>query len=83
MRLYGRLIKTGAQDEHPILTFTATRDDFVVGPPSEAYIKMIVSGLEETYPCMRKSEILDYLGQTDGIRDAIAGDVLAAWVLGR
>jgi hypothetical protein len=44
---------------------------------------MIVSGLEETYPCMRKSEILDYLGQTDGIRDAIAGDVLAAWVLGR
>jgi hypothetical protein len=83
VRPYGRLIKTGAQDEHPILTFTATRDDFVVGPPSEAYIKMIVSGLEETYPWMRKSEILDYLGQTDGIRDAIAGDVLAAWVLGR
>jgi hypothetical protein len=47
VRLYGRLIKAGMQDEHSILTFTATRDDFVVGPPSEAYIKMIVSGLEE------------------------------------
>ena len=40
VRLYGRLIKTGTQDEYPILTFTATRDDFVVGPPSEAYIKI-------------------------------------------
>jgi hypothetical protein len=83
VRLYGRLIKTGAKDEHPILTFTATRDDFVVGPPSEAYIKMIVSGLEETYPCMRKSEILDYLRRTEGIRDTIPGDVLGACVLGR
>jgi hypothetical protein len=83
VRLYGRLIRTGIQDEHPILTFTATRDDFAVGPPSEAYVKMIVSGLEETYPCMRKSEIRDYLGATVGIRDAIPGDVLAAWILGR
>jgi len=83
VRLYGRLIKAGMQDEHSILTFTATRDDFVIGPPSEAYIKMIVSGLEEAYPCMRKSEILDYLRGTEGIRDTIPGDVLAAWVLGR
>jgi hypothetical protein len=43
---------------------------------------MIVSDLEETYPCMRKSEILDYLSCTEGIRDAIPDDVLAAWTLG-
>ena len=82
VRLYGRLIKTGMLDEHPILTFTTTRDDFMVGPPSEAYIKMIVQGLEETYPCMRKSEILDYLGHTEGIRDAIPGKALATWIMG-
>lgn len=80
LRLYGRLLKIGMQGEHPILTFTATRDDVAVAPPSEAYIKMIVSGLEETYPCMRKSEILNYLGRTEGIRDTIPGDVLAAWI---
>jgi hypothetical protein len=39
VRLYGCLIKIGTQDGHPILTFTTTRDDFTVGPPSEAYIK--------------------------------------------
>jgi len=83
VRLYGRLINTGAKDKHPILRFTATRDDFVVGPHSEANIKMIVSGLEETYPCMRKSEILDYLRRTEGIRDTIPGDVLGSSVLGR
>jgi hypothetical protein len=81
VRLYGRLIKAGVQDEHPILTFTATRDDFAVGAPSEAYIKMIVSGLEETYPYLRKAEILDYLVRAEGIHGAIPGDMLAAWVL--
>src|SRR6185312_10705420 len=74
--LYSRLMKTGTQDGHPILTFTATRDDFAIGAPSEAYVKMIVSGLEETYPCMRKSEILDYLDMAEGIRGAIQSDVL-------
>jgi hypothetical protein len=80
--IYSRLMKTGTQDGHPILTFTATRDDFAIGAPSEAYIKMIVSGLEETYPCMCKSEILDYLDMAEGIRGAIQGDVLTRWVLG-
>jgi hypothetical protein len=81
--IYSRLMKIGTQNGHPVLTFTATRDDFAIGVPSEAYIKMIVSGLEETYPCMRKSEILDYLGMAEGIRGAIQGDVLTRWVLGR
>lgn len=83
IRLYGRLVKTGTHADRPILTFTATRDDFAIGAPSEAYVKMIVSGLEETYPCLRKSEILEYLGQVDGIRATpIQGDLLARWVLG-
>jgi hypothetical protein len=82
IRLYGRMMKVGMQGEHPILTFSATRNDFAIGAPSEAYIKMIVSGLEETYPCMRKSEILEYLSPTDGIRNVIKGDVLARWILG-
>lgn len=81
--IYSRLMKIGTQNGHPILTFTATRDDFTIGLPSETYVKMIVSGLEETYPCMRKSEILEYLSTAEGIRGAIECDVLTRWVLGR
>lgn len=80
---YCHLIKIGMQDEHPILTLTATRDDFAIGAPSEAYVKTIVAGLEETYPCLPKSEILDYLVRAEGIRGTIQGDVLAGWILGR
>jgi len=82
-RLYGRFIKTGVQGGHPVLTLTATRDNFAVGAPSEAYVKTIAAGLEEAYPCMRKSEILDYLGGAEGIQGSIAPDVLAGWILGR
>jgi hypothetical protein len=32
---------------------------------------------------LNNAEIRDYLGATVGIRDAIPGDVLAAWILGR
>ena len=67
--------------EYPILTLTATRDDFAIAAPSEAYVKTIVSGLAETWPRLRKSEILDYLGQAQGIRDVIQADVLAGWIL--
>jgi hypothetical protein len=58
-RLYGRLLKVGERDGHPILTFTATKSDFHIGSPSEAYLKLIVAGLEETYPCMRKTYAKD------------------------
>jgi hypothetical protein len=83
IRLYGRLLKVGTQDGHPILTFTATREDFPTGSPSEAYVKMIASGLQETYPCLLQSEIINYLVTADGIRDAIPADVLTRWTLGR
>ncbi|SRR6266852_6059118 len=82
-RLYGRFIKIGVQDGDPILTLTATQDDFTIGAPSEAYVKTIVAGLEETYPCMRKSEILDYLSKTEGIRSLVQPDVLVGWIMGR
>jgi hypothetical protein len=82
VRLYGRLMKTGMEGNYPVLTFSATRNDFAIGAPSEAYIKVIVAGLEETYPCLRKSEILQYLATAEGIRDRVKGDVLARWILG-
>ena len=82
-RLYGRFIKTGALEGHPVLTLTATQDNFAVGAPSEAYVKTIVKGLEETYPCMRKSEILEYLGNTEGIRALVQPDPLASWIMDR
>jgi hypothetical protein len=81
-RLYGRFIKVGAQDGHLILTLTATKDNFAVGAPSEAYVKTIAAGLKETYPFMRKSEILDYLGKTEGVRDLIQPNILTSWILG-
>jgi len=40
---------------------------------------MIVSGLEETYPCIHKSEILEYPRIADGIRSAIAAKALQGW----
>jgi hypothetical protein len=82
-RLYGRFIKTGVDDGHPVLTLTAAQDNFAVGKPGEAYVKTIAAGLEETYPCMRKSEILDYLSKTEGIRGLVQPDVLARWIMGR
>lgn len=82
-RLYGRFIKTGTQDGCPVLTLTATQDKFEVGAPSEAYVKTIVAGLEETYPCMRKLEVLDYLGKTEGIRGHIQSDLLEGWLMDR
>lgn len=67
-----------------VSAFTAAlHENHEVGAPSEAYVKTIVSGLEETYRCMRKSKILDYLRVTQGIRDAIPGATLTRWVLGR
>ncbi len=80
--LYGRLLKVGTEGEHPILTFTATRDDFTLGAPSEDYLKIIVFGLQETYPSLCESQILEYFGQAEGIHGTLDPDALACWVLG-
>jgi hypothetical protein len=80
-RLYGGVIKIGTRHGHPILSLTAAHENHIVGAPSEAYVKTIISGLEETYPCMRNSKILAYLRGAEGIREAIPGDTLNRWVL--
>jgi hypothetical protein len=80
-RLYSGVIKIGARHGHPILSLTAAHENHKVGAPSEAYVKTIVSGLKEIYPCMGKSKILDYLGRTQGIHGAIPVDTLKLWVL--
>ena len=77
---YGGIIKIGARHGHPILSLTAAHENHIVGTPSEAYVKTIVSGLEETYLCMRKSKILAYLRGAEGIREVIADDTLSRWV---
>ena len=79
-RLYGRMMKIGMEDGHPILTFTATRDDFVVGPPSDAYIRMIAAGLREAWPSLDTAGVLDYLMQAEGIRRAIAPERVGQWI---
>jgi len=82
-RTYGLLLKIGVEDGHPVLTLTATQDDLDVAKPSEAYVKTIAAGLNETYLSMQKSEIVDYLGKTGGIHDAIPSHVLAGWIPAR
>jgi len=82
VRLYGRLMKVGVEGEHPILTFSATRDNFTLGPPREAYVRVIVSGLEETYPAMCESQILEYLAHAEGIRGLLDPDALACFLFG-
>jgi hypothetical protein len=82
LRLYGRLMRIGMQDGLPILTFTATSDNFAVGPPSEAYIRMIAAGLRETHPSLDGAKIFDYFAGTEGIREAIDHQRLARWISG-
>ncbi|HEY3935892.1 MAG TPA: hypothetical protein VGL97_00555 [Bryobacteraceae bacterium] len=64
--LYGRLVRIGEEEGWPILTFT-TAQSLVIGPPSEAYVKVIAAGLRETYPSM-SAEIGAYLSRCPGIR---------------
>jgi len=82
VRLYGHLMKVGVEGGQPVLTFSATRNDFILGRPSEAYIRMIVSGLQDTYPAMCESEILEYLAQAEGIRGMLDPDALACFLFG-
>jgi hypothetical protein len=78
---YGGIIKIGTRHGHPILSLTAANENHIVGVPSEAYVKTIISGLEGTYLCMRKSKILAYLRAAEGIREAIPDDTLSRWLL--
>jgi hypothetical protein len=67
IRLYGRLLRLGTDGGHPVLTFSATREDFPIGPPGAAYLALIVAGLAETYPRMSAKDIREYLATADGM----------------
>jgi hypothetical protein len=78
--LYGHLLHVGQQSGSPVITFTAMRGDLPIAAPSEAYLKIIASGIKETYPAMNSSEITQYFSRADGIRGRIPLDKLARWV---
>ena len=80
IRLYGSLLKLGNDHGHPVLTFTVTREDFQINPPSEPYIKLLAAGLKETYPDMSDKEVRNYLLRADGIRGVLSVDQVSAWV---
>jgi len=81
VKAYGRLLVLQKQSSRPILTFTNTDEDVLpIGPPSEAYVRIIVTGLKETYPAMGNGDIVEYLSRADGVKGRIAAEQLASWV---
>jgi hypothetical protein len=48
---YGKLLNIGSEGGWPILTFTTERPDLLnPNAPAEQYVKVIASGIKETYP---------------------------------
>ena len=77
--LYGLLLRVDTQNGAPIITFTTARN-LISGPPSEAYVKIIVAGLRETNPAMTDAEIAHYLLDAEGVRDRIPSARLFRWM---
>jgi hypothetical protein len=78
--LYGLLWRIGKEGGSPVVTFTTARNNLPIGPPSEAYVKIIAAGLKETYPKMNDADIAEYLRHAEGVRDRIPENVLRDWV---
>lgn len=78
--LYGLLWRVGSERGSPVITFTTADNTLPIGPPSEAYVKIIATGLKETYPKMTEADISQYLLRAEGIRDKIPPDQIARWV---
>lgn len=78
-RLYGHLLRVDKKDGWPVLTFTTKRDQ-PINAPSETYIKVIVSGLMETYPDMTNAQICAYLLNKEGVQGRIQPEQIASWV---
>jgi hypothetical protein len=70
---YGKLLNMGSEGGWPILTFTTAGADLQHPPtaPSEQYVKVIASGIKETYPEMSDDDIVAYLYRAAGIRGNI------------
>jgi hypothetical protein len=78
---YGKLLNIGSEGRYPILTFTTARSDLQhATAPSEQYVKVIASGIKETYPEMRDDDIAEYLSGADGLRGKIDLAKIKDWV---
>jgi len=79
-RLYGHVLRVGKESNWPVITFTTSRKDMPIGSPSMAYIKIIISGIKETYPAMTNTQICEYLMRTEGIHNRIPTEHIIHWV---
>lgn len=79
---YGKLLNIGSEGGYPILTFTTARTDILPNPnaPSKQYVKMIASGIKETYPQMSDDDIVSYLSRADGVRSQVDLPKVTDWV---
>lgn len=69
---YGKLVYVKEQDNYPVFTFTAKREDETIeySEPGNNYLKTIIAGINENFSLSEK-EILDYLITKGGIKDNI------------
>jgi hypothetical protein len=80
---YGKLLNVGSEGGYPILTFTTNRSDLKQPTaPSEQYIKVIASGIKETYPHMSDDDVAAYLLRADGLRGQVDQPKIRGWVAG-
>jgi hypothetical protein len=81
LKAYDRFLVVGHVGGHPVITFTVADGKAPpIAPPTEPYVKIIATGIKETYPEMSEHEIVRYLLRADGIKDQIRSDSLATWV---
>lgn len=78
--LYGGLLNIGSEGRHPVLTFTTAWTNLRPNSPSENYVKVIASGIKETYPRATNREIAMYLLAADGIRGNLDPVQIERWV---
>jgi hypothetical protein len=78
---YGKLLNIGSERGCPILTFTTARTDLLnPNAPVEQYVKVIASGIKETYPQTSDDDIVAYLYKAAGIRGKIDLTKIKDWV---
>jgi hypothetical protein len=66
---YTELVFCGERGGDPMLTFTASRDREDFGPPSEPYLRVIGTGLQESHS-LSASKVVAYLRDRPGVRGA-------------
>jgi hypothetical protein len=81
--LYGTLLNLGEEGGHPIFTFTASwnEDQAPLHRPGPNYLKVIVRGLQESYPISKEGAV-EYLSAAPGVEGAISDEELKQIVAG-